>query len=272
MRRAPGNPSISARLILLFPGSLEILTFEVWINLPIEDSPLRRLDHELSERFQQFRDGKRASRFHKSREQAARIRSVGNRILLSPKQFPGKGVEVRIVCLARYGVVRGDQSVIDENFDILAVESNFSIQPRFRFQTLARLESRACGQCQVVLIAPVLQSLPVVANTQAVAGVVDAVVSLVPDQDDSRTRGDMRVIGDVDQQLIAVLVFNPAVKYGNQWLEAGILGTLEEKLHIDVLKLHAWGSRSSGVRRRRNSIVATVRGVNKKLSLIDQIT
>jgi len=56
-------------------------------------------------------------------------------------------------------------------------------------------------------------------------------------------------------------------------LEAGLLGILDEEFHIDVLKLHALGSLFClGVRRRRNSIVATVRGVNKKLSLIDQIT
>jgi hypothetical protein len=50
------------------------------------------------------------------------------------------------------------------------------------------------------------------------------------------------VIGNVDQQLIAILTFDPTVKYRDQRLEVGILGIPDEELHIDVLKLHALGS------------------------------
>ena len=99
------------------------------------------------------------------------------------------------------------------------LKRNFPSEARFRFQTLARRERRARGLRQAVLIAAIEGCLAVVANAQAVAGVVHAVVSLVPDQDHSRARGNVRVIGHVDQQLVAVLVFNPTVKYRDQRLE-----------------------------------------------------
>src|SRR5579862_5812643 len=123
MRSAPGKPSISARLILLFPGSFEIFTFEVWINFPIGVPSAGRLGRFLSERFQQFVYGKRMSRLYVSREQAARVRAVGNRILLSAKQFSGKELEILIERLACCGVIRGDQAVINEEFDLLPVEA-----------------------------------------------------------------------------------------------------------------------------------------------------
>src|ERR1700693_6218497 len=181
MRSAPGKPSISARLILLFPGSLEIFTFDVWINFPIGVPPGRSLGRESRNRFQQFRDGKRPGRFHKSREQTARVFAVGNRILLSPKQFPGKELEVRVKCFARGGVIGGDQAVVDEDFDVLPVKTEFSAEAGLRFQTLARRQRRAGGLRQAVLIAAIEGSLTIVADAQAVAGAVDAVVSLVSD-------------------------------------------------------------------------------------------
>src|SRR5580692_6693257 len=139
MRIAPGKPSISARLILLFPGSLEIFTFEVWINFPMglllyDCDPL---EGNLPERLEQIRNENRLSRFHKSGEQAARIFAVGNRILLSPKEFPGKEVEVRVERFERRGRIGGDQAVIDENFDVLPVEAKFSAQARLVLETPA---------------------------------------------------------------------------------------------------------------------------------------
>ena len=144
--------------------------------------------------------------------------------------------------MAQAAICAFNQAVIDEDFDVLPVKAEFPAEARFRFQTAARGQRRAGGLDQAVLIAAVENGLAVVANAQAIAGVVDAVVSLVSNQDDSRPCGNVGVIGNVDQQLIAVLTFNPTVKDRDQRLEIGILGILYEEFHIHVLKLHAQGS------------------------------
>src|SRR5579863_867807 len=111
MRMAPGNPSISARLILLFPASLEIFTFEVWISFPMGQLLYKTCACDLCKRFEQIRDGNRLGRLHKCAEQAARVFAVGNRILLSPEQFPGKELEVGVEGFARGGRIGRDEPV-----------------------------------------------------------------------------------------------------------------------------------------------------------------
>ena len=66
-------------------------------------------------------------------------------------------------------------------------------------------ERAACARR--LLIAAVNRGLAVVANSQAVVGIVDAIVSFVSDQHDSRTRRNVRVIGNVDQEFVPALAF-----------------------------------------------------------------
>src|ERR1700733_13005558 len=147
-------------------------------------------------------------------------------------------MKIRIKRFPRGGIVWGDEAIVDENLDVLTVKLELPVQPRLRFEATACAEGRAGRLGQAFLIAAVEDFLAIVADAEAVAGVVNAVVSLVPDQDDPGARGNMGIVGNVDEQLIAILVFNPAVKNRNQRLEACPFGILEGQFHVDVLELH----------------------------------
>jgi hypothetical protein len=58
------------------------------------------------------------------------------------------------------------------------------------------------------------------------------------DQNDAGARGNMGVVRDVNQQLIAVLVFDPTVKYGDERFEVHFFRILDEELHIHMLEVH----------------------------------
>ena len=147
-------------------------------------------------------------------------------------------MKIRVKCIARGGIVWGDQAIVDENLDVLPIKLELPVQPRLPFEATACGKRRTGRLGQAFLIAAVEDFLAIVAHAEPVAGVVDAVVSLVPDQDDPGARGNMGVIGNVDEQLVAILVFNPAVKNWDQGLEARPFGILEEQFHVDVLELH----------------------------------
>jgi hypothetical protein len=67
------------------------------------------------------------------------------------------------------------------------------------------------------------------------------------------------------------LPLNPGVKHRNQWLEVDSVGVLEEKLHVDVLKFHVEVFVGLADDRYAHPVVTTVRGINEKLSFVDQI-
>ena len=100
-------------------------------------------------------------------------------------------------CKGWFGI-RRQKAIVDENFQFAAIELELPCNSWLSLQTLACDQSRARCLRQTVLILAIQFRLPVVSNAEAVIGVVHAVVSLVADQDHSRTVGNVLVIGDVE--------------------------------------------------------------------------
>src|ERR1700692_1256166 len=101
----------------------------------------------------------RLDHLHKCAEKAARLRAVGDRVLLSLKKFAGKGLEIRVILIACRAAIRSDQAVVDKNFDVVAVELKFSIESRLGFQSRTGVQRSARGLRQAILILPVHRSL-----------------------------------------------------------------------------------------------------------------
>ena len=99
------------------------------------------------------------------------------------------------------------------------LKPQLAFQRGLRFEALAGGERGARGLLQAILIGAIERRFAVVANAEAVIGVVHAVVAVKADQDDAGPVGNVLVIGDVEQQLVEDFISNPAVKNGNQRLE-----------------------------------------------------
>ena len=138
--------------------------------------------------------------------------------------------------LARRIHIRSQQPIVNEYLDLLPVEPQCALQTRFGLQQLASAERGDGRLRQALLISAVEHGFAVIANSHAVIGVVHAVVGFVADQHDPRPGGHVAVIGDVEQQLRTRAILNPAVKYRNQPLEAGVAEILDEEFYIDVLQ------------------------------------
>ena len=88
------------------------------------------------------------------------------------------------------------------------------LEARLLLQALAGGERGARGLPQAILIVAVERGLAVVANAEAVVGVVHAVIGLMPDQNHAGAARHVPVIGDVEQQLVEDAALNPAWKIG----------------------------------------------------------
>lgn len=60
--------------------------------------------------------------------------------------------------------VRSEQSVVDENFDLLPIELQFAFKPLIRFKTLACSEGGASRLPQTILIGAVKRRFAIVAE------------------------------------------------------------------------------------------------------------
>jgi molybdenum cofactor biosynthesis enzyme MoaA len=100
----------------------------------------------------------------------------------------------------------------------------------------------------------------IVANTPSAAGVIQAVVSVVSDQNYSRARTDVAIIRNIQEQFTARLILNPLVEDRDQRRRVNLLGILYEKLYVDVLKLHG-GRFFSSVRPMKKPFCRTCRRV-----------
>src|SRR6266567_1911551 len=101
----------------------------------------------------------------------------------------------------------------------------------------------ACGKCsqrglrKTLLIPTAEHGFAVIANPQPVVGIIDAVISFVSDEHNARAAVDVAVIGDVEQQFVADLALNPAMKDWDQRIKVDALRILQQKLHVNVLQL-----------------------------------
>jgi hypothetical protein len=201
------------------------------------------------------------------------------------KQLPEKLLQIRLGRFSRRVAIRSNQPIVDEHFDLAAIESKLSFQKRFRFQARKRGERRARGLLQAILIAAVERGLAIVANAQAIIGVVHAVIALVTDQHDAGAR--MARAGN--RLRPSKNLRTPALRSTVERSESARRGQArrlgDEQLHVDVLQLHTRRSFSQpcgeiivlrianglDAYRRAQPIVTTVRGVDEKLGFVDQV-
>jgi hypothetical protein len=66
-------------------------------------------------------------------------------------------------------------------------------------------------------------ALAIVQEAHPSVALIHEIVGSVPDEDDSRPLGHVGVIGHVDEQLRQDSLFDPAVKYGDEFVEGDAL-------------------------------------------------
>ncbi len=91
---------------------------------------------------------------------------------------------------------------------------------------------------QSILIVAIDHSLAIVTNPQPIVGVVDAVVTLKADQDNSRPGGDVAIIRYIEQLLVVDLSLDPVVEHRHHRLEVNFLGVFHQEFYIDVVQFH----------------------------------
>ncbi len=146
-------------------------------------------------------------------------------------QRPNFGLE-RFACAVRIG---RQQPVIDKQFQLAAIVANAPLELRIILQALARANRCARGLFKAILQTAFEKRFAIVTNAQAVIRVVHAIICFVPDQDHSGASGNVAVISNIQQKLLARPILNPTVKDRNNRFEVHILWVLNQELYVHVL-------------------------------------
>ena len=172
-------------------------------------------------------------------EKLSTIRGVRERKLGAAKKLLEEALQFGFGCLASGDVIRREKAVVEEDFDFLSASAKFSTETRVCLQALGGGECGTRGLRETILIAAFERCFAVVTNAEAVIGVINAIVAVKADQDNTGPVGDVLVIGDVEEQLVENFISNPAVKNGNQWIEAHFRRIREEQFYVYVLEIHS---------------------------------
>ena len=173
-----------------------------------------------------------------NRKQAAGVLRVRHRIFDISKESRKKSAKLGIRCGTSLRRIGGQKAIVYEHLNLAAIELNPSVQVWLDLQTQAGSQSSLCCLDQSILVSSLQHRFAVVPDTQPVAGVIKAIVALVSDQNHSRARTDVTVIRNIQQEFVAGLILDSAMKDRNQSFEFNFLRIFHEELYVDVLKFH----------------------------------
>jgi hypothetical protein len=174
-----------------------------------------------------------------NREQVSTVRLLVPEGIRSALEQPVTQLSnVGLEGLKRVLCIRGQQAVVDDQFNFVAAKTQIAVELRLFFKTLARNHCAADGLFQTVLQRAVQDRFAAVSNAQAAISIVHAVIGFVADQDHSRACRHVTVIGNVEQKFFARALLNPTMKYANHRLKIELLRVLKHQLGVDVLDIH----------------------------------